>query len=230
MAAKAEREALETWYRIRRGIGYLGLILPLVLIGGGYIAQAVIEPSISDYYHTIMRDLYVAVIAATGAFLIAYAGYGRQSGELVSDDWLATTAGLAALGVAFFPNLALGMAETPQSFWQLAFGARASAIVHYGSAFVFFLALGHMAHARFAKTDDLRRRKIYRLCGKLIYLATLLVVATSAAKLFGPPVLAGIVTDYLLILWAEALGIWAFAIAWLTKGRADEALRRLVAS
>lgn len=228
MAEKAEAEALETYYRVRRGIGYLGFLLPLVLIGGGLIAARTVEPSISDYYHTIMRDLYVAVIAATGVFLLAYSGYRPGIDERMSDDRVATIAGLAALGVAFFPNIAVTMSDKPAAFWQLAFGNQVTAYVHYVSAFVFLSALGYMSYAKFSRTDDLRRRAIYRRCGLVIYAATAAVVVTSAMKMFGPAGLQRIVSDWLLILWAEAVGIWAFSLAWLTKGRADESLRRLL--
>ena len=227
-AEKAEKEALETYYRVRRGIGYLGFVLPLVLIGGGLIAARAVEPSISDYYHTIMRDLYVAVIAATGVFLLAYSGYRPGVDETISDDKVATIAGLAALGVAFFPNISVAMSERPASFWQFALGNQITAYVHYACAFIFLSALGFMSYSRFSRTDDLVRRKIYRRCGLVIYAATAGVVVTSAIKMFGPLGPQKIVNDWLLVLWAEAVGIWAFSVAWLVKGKADERLRRLI--
>ncbi|MEO8529654.1 MAG: DUF998 domain-containing protein, partial [Deltaproteobacteria bacterium] len=81
MAMQSEQDAVATFYRVRRVIGYLGFLLPFVLIIGGLLAAKAVEPSISDYYHTIMRDLYVGVISATGVFLLAYSGYKPRFGE-----------------------------------------------------------------------------------------------------------------------------------------------------
>jgi hypothetical protein len=36
------------------------------------------------------------------------------------------------------------------------------------------------------------------------------------------------VNDWLLVLWFEAIGIWAFSIAWLVKGQVDRSLLGIV--
>ena len=53
------------------------------------------------------------------------------------------------------------------------------------------------------------------------------VIVASWFKIRGPSGPQTIVNDWRLVLWFEALAIWAFAVAWLTKGRADHALTRL---
>ena len=228
MAIRQDESAVETYYRVRRAVGYLGLALPVILIIGGFIASRAVEPSISDYYHTLMRDLYVGVIAGTGVFLLAYTGYAPDSGEKVSDNTVTTVAGLSALGVAFFPNLSAAVPDEVASFWQFAIGRQITAYVHYISAFIFLGSLGYMSYAKFSKTEDAKRARLFRVCGLVTYAATLGVIVTSALKLFGPAGGQKIVTDWLLILWFEALGVWAFSVAWLVKGKADEGLRRLL--
>ena len=224
MKLNARDEAVETFYRVRRFVGYLGVLLPIVLILGGYIAARAVEPSISDYYHTIMRDLYVGVLAGVGAFLLAYKGYVLQGDERVSDNSVTTVAGFAAMGVAFFPNLSTAAPDEMASFWQFALGRQITAYVHYIAAFIFLGSLGFLSLKKFTMTPDARRARIFRICGYVIYAATLGVVVTSVLKLFGPPAAQKIVTDWLLILWFEAIGVWAFSFSWLVKGRADEAL------
>ena len=43
---------------------------------------------------------------------------------------------------------------------------------------------------------------------------------------FSRSYLQQLVIDGMLILWFEAVAIWAFAIAWLVKGRVEERLTR----
>jgi len=100
-----------SYTRVRTALGILGMSLPLILVLGGLLDQprvdaatGEIEPTISDFYHTTYRDIFVGTLCAIGVFLISYRGYGRDKGDWINDDWLATTAGVGAFGVAFFPN------------------------------------------------------------------------------------------------------------------------------
>ncbi|WP_435258633.1 hypothetical protein ACSBLW_02340 [Thioclava sp. FR2] len=220
-------DIVRSYYRVRQTLGFLGLILPFLLVGGGMLSLGDVEPSISDYYHTILRDFLVGVITAIGIFLIAYPGHHRKSGEVFSDDRITTCAGIAALGVAFFPNedrlktLAL---ETPT---QLLLGHQWAAVAHYGSAIVFLFLLGMICLKKFSRTANTSRRLVYKWCGWTVLIMTAFVIIASWFKIRGPAVPQAFVNDWRLVLWFEALAIWAFAVAWLTKGRADHALTRL---
>src|SRR5664280_3235431 len=55
---------------VRRGIGFLSLVLPIVLIlGNRWLDGGGIRGSISDYYFTVMRDYFVGTMCARGSFL-----------------------------------------------------------------------------------------------------------------------------------------------------------------
>jgi O-antigen/teichoic acid export membrane protein len=203
-------------------------MLPVLLILGGLLSLGGIEPSISDYYHTILRDLFVGIMFAIAIFLICYTGHRRGEGETVSDDWVTTVAGVAALGVAIFPNEGRVPNDTLASVTQALLGQHSAALAHYSSAVIFLGAVGYLAFFRFARTAKPVRRRIYRACGVVIWGATLLVIIASWFKIKGPAAPQAMVNDWLLVLWFEAIGIWAFSIAWLVKGQVDRSLLGIV--
>lgn len=228
MPADAIRaEHVQSFYRVRQALGLLGLLLPVLLIAGGLLSLGGVEPSISDYYHTLLRDIFVGTLAAIGVFLIAYPGHGRQDGEWLSDDRLTTLAGIAALGVAFFPNEDRLRDPAILSPTQLLLGQTQAALGHYACAVAFLTLLGILCLFRFARTARPARRRIYRTCGWTILAMTCAVIVASWFKIRGPAGPQSVVNDWMLVLWFETLAIWAFAIAWLTKGRADLALARI---
>lgn len=219
-------EVLRAYYRMRRMLGWLGFTLPFLLILGGWFSQGAVEPSISDYYHTLMRDAFVGVLTAIGLFLITYPGHARRQGEWLSDDAITTIAGIAAFGVAYFPNEMRTNANMLGSITQQALGYKWAALAHYASAIVFLSALATLCLGRFSRTARPLRRRIYRACGWTIVAMTGAVIVASWFKVMGPEGPQRVVNHALLVLWGEAIAIWAFAVAWLVKGRVEERLAR----
>ena len=223
MADDSRDEIVRNFYRVRQALGYLGLTMPVILIVGGLLAQGTLERSISDYYYTVVRDVLVGNMVAIGIFLICYTGFRRDGDERFSDDLITTVAGLAALVIAFFPN----MRRPPPpdaAIPQILFGQYVSAIIHYSAAIVFLLCLGWMCAARFARTAKPARRRIYRASGRIIFAMTGVVFVASWFKVNGPAAPQRVVNDYALVLWAEVIGISSFSVSWLVKGRADMSL------
>lgn len=215
-----------SYYRVRQALGLLGLILPLLLVAVGLMTRGGVEPSISDYYHTVQRDIFVGIVTAISLFLVAYPGHQKSPGQWVSDDLLTSAAGIAGIGVAFFPNdnpAGKGVLASPA---QVLLGHDHAAVGHYLSALLFLTLLALICLGRFARTAKPLRRRIYRVCGWTILAMTAGVLVASWFKIKGPAAPQAFVTDWLVVLWLEALAIWAFALAWLVKGRADLALAR----
>lgn len=234
MTSEQHRDELVLSYtRVRTALGILGMMLPVILITGGVldtpridVGQPGIEPTISDFYHTTYRDVFVGTLAAIGVFLISYRGYRREAGEIIDDDWLATIAGVAAFGVALFPNE--GGGAHVASMTQHAFGIGITPILHYLSATVFFTCLSAFCFVKFARTAKPGRRRFYLACGWVIVLAmTATVIAVICKRVIGGAP-RDFVLDHKLIFWCEAIGIWAFGLSWLVKGRADLAMAQLV--
>ena len=78
---------------LRRAIGFIGIGLPVVLVVGVLLVDHEFLDSISGYYYSPMRGVFVGAMCAVGAFLLSYRGYDRL------DNLTATAAGVAAVAV-----------------------------------------------------------------------------------------------------------------------------------
>ena len=223
-AGQHTQDLVLSYHRVRTALGMLGIFLPLSLILGGMGASGHIEPTISDFFHTKMRDVYVGTLSAIGIFLISYRGYRRGDDEILSDNVLATVAGLAAFGLAFFPNANGGSGADTIS--QVVLGEHTAMNVHFVSGSVFFFCLALFCYTQFPKSAQPARRRIYLACGHVIILSLIGLIVGSYLKMNGVPGVQAFVIDWRVIFWSEAVGIWAFAISWLVKGKADLALAR----
>ena len=99
-----ENGLIINYTNLRQAIGYIGFLFPVVLFIG---AWSISEKSgftwhwpgsVSGYYFTSMRNVFVGALCAIAVFLIAYSGYNEL------DRWITNLAGIFALGVAFFPT------------------------------------------------------------------------------------------------------------------------------
>jgi hypothetical protein len=203
-----EENYLISYLSLRKLIGILGMTLPLILaVGGKLIFNLDIEPSISDYYHTGMRDVLVGSLWAVGAFLVIYKGY-----ELV-DNLLAKFAGLCAIGISLFPTPA-GEENFLSMDWV--------GWMHHIFAVCFFLSLVIFSLALFTRTKQgvpptemkLVRNQVYIICG-LIMLTCLLLMALY--KILPEPNQQPI-APFKPIFWLETAAILSFAISWFVKG------------
>jgi hypothetical protein len=90
-----ENALIISYLTLRKAIGILGAALPFVLaIGAAVLFMTGIQDSISAYYYTGMRNVFVGMLCATGFFLLSYKGYERK-------DSIAGNLGcLFAVGVA----------------------------------------------------------------------------------------------------------------------------------
>ena len=211
-----------SFYRVRQALGFLGIAFPFLLLIGGWLESARIEPSISDYYHTTLRDIFVGSLFAIGIFLVSYKGHARESGEWFSDNLSATIAGIGAFGLAIFPNQLVPGTRNIVEFYLGEYAKWG----HFLSAVLFLGAVAHLSLVRFARTSSLSRRKVYRFCGWAILLFGGAATVFSILRAWKSLGWSEAIEASGIIFWCEALGIWAFGLSWLTKGRADIALLR----
>jgi hypothetical protein len=221
-----------SYLNLRRIVGSIGLLLPLVLGVGIIVLNQNVPYSISSYYYSPMRNILVASLCVLGVFLITYRGYDSV------DSWITNVAGAAAIGVAFFPtsnpsftpawvgrvhpyfaavalvSLALMALQFTQT-WPTGGGAGAG-----GAASSWAEDFRQMGLALIFRYEDrggtrTRRKKIrdrlYSSCAWLI----LIGVALAFAQNFWPASAKG-VTPWLF--WFESLAIVAFGTSWLVKG------------
>ena len=158
--------------------------------------------SISASYHEDgwSRNIFVGFLFAISAFLLAY--NGRSTPEMV----LSKIAALAAMGVAMFPCQCGSHLEIIPYVHGIS--TAVMFLILAGFCYIFFrraYAKGH-AQARF-------RAYIYALCGSTI-ITSILIIATDN-------LLGGIISSKIsrLTFFAEAAGLIAFGIAWLSASR-----------
>jgi putative copper export protein len=217
MPHQTQDQYVLSFYRVRQALGVLGIVFPFLLIFGGWLENQRIEPSISDYYHTTLRDIFVGALFAIGIFLVSYKGHARKNGERFSDNLAATIAGLGAFGLAVFPNQLVPGTKNIFEFF-LGEGAKWG---HFLSAILFLGAMAYFALVKFSRTLNPIRRRIYRLCGWVIVVGGVGATVLSVLRALPNLGMSDQIESLGLIFWCEAFGIWAFGVSWLVKGKAD---------
>ena len=205
---------LRAYLSLRFAIGVAGILLPVVLLIGDFwlSGSPSARGSLSAYYHSGMRDVFVGTLVVTGAFLVTYRVVNHRPTNVIT-----TVAGVACIGVAFFPTE--GEAGDPLTPLQAWLGEGAVGAVHFVSAAVFIGLLGVISiyFAREAKAKDPTSRWVayHYACAAAIYAASAYVVVTKSTG-------AG---DRYSLLIGETVAVLAFGASWLSKGLA---LRGLV--
>ena len=210
MKAQAANEdsLVLSYLGLRKAIGLIGMTLPFVLAFGKVAFESPgLQSSVSAYYYTVMRDVFVGSMCAMAIFFMSYRGYGRQ------DALAGKLACVFALGVALFPVAPLGSEIAHE---------RLVGAVHLLSATCFFLTLAYFSLALFRKTSPvtaptpqkLQRNAVYTACGYTILACVALVVL---ARLLGWEQAHRSLAP---VFWLEAVAIVAFGLSWLTKGEA----------
>lgn len=214
---------LRSYFFIRLALGVIGFAIPLMLWGLDSIVfkgGQSLKGSLSAYYHTGARDLFVAALSVTGFLLITYmVGDSEKLGYKLS-----TVAGVAALGIAFLPTKRIGLTEGatlcgpgPSSLprpdgcapLQQAFGESIVAGIHFFFTGLFIVMIAAICWFVFAKNE--RHAGLYKLCAGVIALAMLItLVGTGIGRSFD-------IQFWIQPLYiGEVMSVYAFALAWLT--------------
>ena len=169
---------------MRRAIGVLGITLPLILVAGSSLfgTCSEVQYSISTYYHTNMRNVFVGYNCAVALFLFAYRGH----------DWRDNLAGylgcIFVLGVAFLPS-SISATSQPCLIQPSAQNPMVGKI-HNLSALLYFIILIVYAFFLFPKThmdmvtgekmfmarQKRKRNVVYYICGSLMTASLLLII------------------------------------------------------
>ncbi len=212
-----------SYYTMRRGIGVLGISLPLILIAGTFLFGNCreVQYSISTYYHTNMRDIFVGFNCAVAFFLFAYRGH----------DWRDNLAGylgcLFVLGVAFLPctiSNPAGNCLIPSPTHNPLLGKlhNLSALMYFIVLIVYSLFLFPKTHMdmvtgekAFMGRQKKKRNMVYYICGGAM---TVSLFLTLAYMWFLPDVRPTL-QELNPVMWLESITLFAFGISWMTKGQ-----------
>jgi hypothetical protein len=217
---------------IRLVVGFLGVALPLLFIfveafllkGGVYV-----RGSLSAYYHSPLQDIFVAGLCVIGFLLATY-----MAGEPGSwDFWVSLIAGVALIGVVFFPTSRSGLprgappcGSLPQpagcSFVEQAWGEHTTALIHAGFAVAFILGLAVMSFL-FAASEVMPKKERGAEAGGLVlrqpalfwahFICGTVIVVAGAWAFLGANI--WILTRLYI---GEVASVWAFGISWLLAG------------
>lgn len=190
-----------SYLTLRKTIGLLGILLPVVLAVGDMLMEGRVglRRSISAYYDGGMRDVFVGILFAAGTFLFAYRGHDRR------DDVAGDLACLFALCVALFPGTS---------------GNGSVRVVHYISGAGLFSVFAYFSIVLFTKTspavpttnEKRKRNAVYRTCG---WIMVGCIVGVGAYKLL----LRESALDAIApVFWLESTALWAFGWSWFIKG------------
>jgi hypothetical protein len=188
--------------------------MPIIVKLGAYVFERIpSNESISAYYYTGMRDVFVGTLFAIGVFLFCYRGPDTQ------DNVLTNIAGLSAIAIGLFPMdpayhhviagrfPGINNPDCYQNHGPLGY--------HIYSVATFFAIISYLAIFRFTKPSQAKitkqkksRNKVYILCGVVMLISLGSIVYLKATSINSS------------IFWPETIAIGAFGIAWLTKGQA----------
>lgn len=207
---------LISYQSLRRLIGVLALLLPLLC---WFFASAIYDlpllSSISSYYFTNVRDIFVGTLVGISFFLISYRGYERI------DNWVTNTSGVLGILIAFFPTLPSGYGQTAANCNAIGFlllSCPTANSIHIIAASLFFLFLAVNAFFLFTKGSQQptrqkkQRNLVYRLCGSTIFVLWLVTAFLAVFKS------GAAFQNSSLLFYLETAMLWAFAISWLIKG------------
>ena len=207
----SDKPLVVSYVSIRRAIGFSGLFLPLLLGPIGYFVFGIeIQDNMSEYYHTPLRNGFVGILCALGIFLYCYRGYDWV------ENWTANLGCVFALAIAFCP---LDEKSDPLSQSSLV------GLAHTAAGGAFFLVLGFYSFFHFPTVrrnnienePHLQQRDfVYRTSGIVIFLT---LIAMGIYLFLLPAHAKEIANKYNALFWLEWIALWAFAAAWLMKGR-----------
>lgn len=231
--------------RLAMLVGLVALGLPLVMLLTPMIGGCFRDSISHHYYEPLFGPVFVGMLSFIGGFLIAYRG------EHWAENGGATLAGFGAFGVAVWPTTGNGCenmaAITSRAFvradttgnlvlapehdpFALFAGVgdlhTISAAIVFGFLGLFVLVVlrrvvpdRHMQDGRIIPTKR-ARNILYSLTGGTI----LLCIAALGLKTLGDATFQAGWNHMNLTFWVEAIALWAFALAWLAKGRVFAAL------
>ncbi len=222
---------------MRRGIGMLAILFPVIMVLGGlffaYLGHGAyrwpgapaVQPTLSDYHGTQMRNAFVGMLGAIGWYFFVFRGRDGHENRLTA------FAGILAIMVSMFPDdcdahLA-GVCTADSTFGFTAdFLGKGATYIHLGAAGLMFALLGAICIFRFTKShlvptpfptvsDGVSEGKVIRnrwYIGFGVGIWALLLLAILVGFWWAP--------DTHGVLALEIAMVWLYGAAWLLKGEA----------
>ncbi len=198
---------------LRKLIGFIGILLPVVLVIGSFLSNKYTtpQPSISDYYFTNMGDVFVGNLCAVSLFLFCYKGYDYR------DNITANLAAVFAVFVALFPT----KTDLDREHLSIIDSEEVANYIHFIAATLFFSCLAFFSLYLFRLPRENKlftarkrtRNKVYFTCGVIIIVCILLIGLFLKVKY-----IEAMFEPYYPVIMLETIALWAFGFSWLVKG------------
>lgn len=186
-------------------VGIFSFSLPFILVLGNFMVSGNLEflISVSSYYHTEMRNIFVGILSAIAFFLFSYNGYDNKWGWI--DRLCSKLSCILVIVIAYFPIEKDGEELNLIS------------IIHIVCAISFFVLISFMSLYLFTKTYPDKQVEGRKRIRNLIYVS-------CGVSMF--VFIAGITLNYFIFkvpyvnLALESACLCLFGVSWLTKGNA----------
>ncbi len=226
----APNPMIRAYKQLRLMVGGMGLILPFVLLIGGYLIYGTWgRTSISAYHFTPLDDYFAGTLFAIGAFLAFYPRYGWV------DRFFGLTGWICAWGVALCPTAPIcnpTAMEITMAHWHRGFAAG-----FFGSLIAFSILFCLPLSQRWARFFEARLGRFlqrpalglwhvarpdygrWKLTKNVFFLvcAGVMLVCLGGITYYRTtnPDFCG--SQPRLEFWLESAAVWAFSSAWLVK-------------
>lgn len=192
--------------RLRCTIGWLGMLLPWIVLALSCVFGYGFPNSISQtYYFEPCITPFMIILGSAGLLLFSYKGYDKQ------DDIICSLAGAFGLGICIFPCAVSSVLDADQLVGTFQIVMNVSGWVHNICAILFFGLLAYNSLFLFTKScgvmsDNKKKRNvIFKICGIGMILSFIALIPVQIYGLHGG-------------VWAiETVALIFFGISWLTK-------------
>ncbi|SFA55440.1 hypothetical protein SAMN04487972_11394 [Paracoccus halophilus] len=89
-----DNELVISYLEMRKAIGFMGFFIPTAMLLYALLTGDPLRSSISSYYYSPMREVFVGGLLAIAVFMWSYRGY-REPGRLITDRLVARCAAVA---------------------------------------------------------------------------------------------------------------------------------------
>ncbi len=201
------------FYFMRLVAGLIGLALPWLLLLGDRVFlddSWKARGSLSAYYHSGMRDFFVAILAVVGFLLVSY-----RFMEISRDNLFSILAGVFAVGVALVPTGIPSDVESLPTPLQLEVGLDDSEKLHFIFAvgFVISLQVVCIEFARRARQEE--SRHIPQKWWAIFHLSMAVLLGIGAVSIFVLKWI-GLWVDHRILI-GESIVVTAFGLSWVAK-------------
>ncbi len=205
-----------TYLKLRTNVGILAVTLPVIVWLVHFIlTKEGVLGSISAYYHTEMRNVFVGIFSVIGFFLLTYdPGFVNPKYRGKNDHRLGIWAGICAILVGIFP--------TAPNIEQLSLSDKWFDGIHLMAVSILLILLIYFSIWLFTLGDTSdpakkKRNNVYVWSGVVMAICVLMMALYAGINMVNSEIISSLKV-YNPIFWLEGVALIAFGTSWFVKG------------